>query len=75
MGQIFIRELPEDNCRRQNPPIVSFVFQLHPQVTNNYQLPLILNGRERNAILFLLFTFHNITNDLSYREGQRQEGH
>lgn len=75
VGQMSICEFFEGNCRRQSPTITPFTFQLHPQVTNNYQLPLILNGRERNAILSLLFTFHNITNNLSYWEGQRQEEH
>lgn len=73
--QISIGASFEGNCRRHNPTIMPFTFQLHPQVTNNYQLPLILNGRERNTILSLLFTFHNITNNLSYWEGQRQEKH
>jgi len=75
VGQISICAFFEGNCRRHNPTIMPFIFQLHPQVTNNYQLPLILNRRERNAILSLLFTFHNITNNLSYWEGQRQEEH
>lgn len=66
----YLRTTAEDNSA-----IMPFTFQLHPQVTNNYQLPLILNGRERNTIFFLLFTFHNIANNLSYREGRGQEEH
>lgn len=73
--QISISASFEGNCRRQNPVIMPFTFQIHPQMTNNYQLPLILNRRERNVILSSLFTFHNITNNLSYWEGQRQEEH
>lgn len=75
VGEISISAFFEGNFRRHNPAIMPFTFQLHPQMTNNYQLPLILNRRERNVILSLLFTFHNITNNLSYWEGQRQEEH
>lgn len=68
--QISISAFFEGSCRRHITAIMPFTFQLHPQMSNNYQLPLILNRRERNVILSLLFTFHNITNNLSYWRGR-----